>query len=241
MLRRRDEMKLKSKLVHVSFCRTSYGFATSVAFLRACRKVAMEDGGATERKSRRRTRVDYKLLDQGAPELEDSLPCSPPQLEEQQWSERRVQRAWRPRGAERATAPAAAASAGGSFAAPGTTSVALLVMQPWASLLATGAKTWELRGRRTHKRGRVALVASRTGGFVVGGATLVACHGPLSAAQLAASQALHRVPAAATVGRRYKEVWAWEFADGCKLAVPLRYDHPPGAVIWVNLAEPIAV
>jgi hypothetical protein len=115
------------------------------------------------------------------------------------------------------------------------------VKQPWASLLATGAKTWELRSSRTHKRGRVALVASRTGGWVVGGATLVACHGPLSAAQLAATQALHRVPETSTAGLRYKETYAWEFADAVELATPVRYNHPLGAVIWVALPEPVTV
>jgi hypothetical protein len=114
------------------------------------------------------------------------------------------------------------------------------VKQPWAGLLASGAKTWELRSRQTHKRGRVAIVASGTGGWVVGGATLVACHGPLSAAQLAATQALHRVPATATVGR-YKATYAWEFADAAELAAPVSYKHPAGAVIWVVLAEPVTV
>jgi hypothetical protein len=118
--------------------------------------------------------------------------------------------------------------------------IALLVKQPWVGLLASGAKTWELRGSRTHKRGRVALVASGTGGWVVGGATLVGCHGPLSAEQLAATQALHHVPPTATVGR-YKETYAWEFADATQLEAPVRYNHPAGAVIWVVLPEPVAV
>ena len=113
------------------------------------------------------------------------------------------------------------------------TSQGLLVRQPWASLLVSGAKTWELRGSRTHKRGRVAIVASRTGGWIVGGATLVACHGPLSPAQLVAAEALHRVPPGSTVGR-YKETYAWEFVDARKLVMPLRYTHPAGAVIWVQ-------
>jgi hypothetical protein len=71
---------------------------------------------------------------------------------------------------------------------------ALLVKQPWAGLLARGEKQWELRSRHTLTRGRVAFVASGTGGFIVGGATLVDCLGPLSRAELAAAGAQHRVP-----------------------------------------------
>ena len=127
-----------------------------------------------------------------------------------------------------------------SVASPSRTQLALLVRQPWASLLVSGAKTWELRSSRTHKRGRVAIVASRTGGWIVGGATLVACHGPLSPAQLVAAEALHRVPPGATLGR-YAETYAWEFADAAELAVPLSYNHPTGAVIWVALREAATV
>ena len=108
------------------------------------------------------------------------------------------------------------------------------------SLLCRGAKKWELLGRRTHKRGRVALVASGTGGWVVGGATLVNCHGPLTAAQLAATRALHCVPAGADVAG-YKDVYAWEFADAVELAAPVPYQHPHGAIIWVTLPEPLVV
>ena len=120
--------------------------------------------------------------------------------------------------------------------------MALLVREPWVSLLCQGTKTWELRGSRTLKLGRVALVASGTGGWVVGGATLVGCHGPLSATQLAAAEALHCVPGGgATSFRRYKEIFAWEFAHASRAEAPLRYEHPAGAVIWVNLPAPVVV
>jgi hypothetical protein len=41
--------------------------------------------------------------------------------------------------------------------------------------------------------------------------------------------------------RRYKTVYAWAFAHAEELAVPLRYDHPAGAVIWVNLTDQVEV
>ena len=182
---------------------------------------------------RRRSPVNYAAMDRGLPRSY-SMPCSPPQLAEK--GGRSGWRAKRPR-----AEPPLEASADELAVGPVATSLALLVREPWVSLLCRGEKTWELRGSRTHKRGRVALVSSGTGGWVVGGATLVACHGPLTAAQLAATEALHCVPAGGTAAGRYKTVYAWEFAAAAELACPLRYDHPSGAVIWVTLPEPVEV
>ena len=165
-----------------------------------------------------------------------SMPCSPPQRAEEDACGRRQKRARRRPRVLASEAPADDAC----VAAAGPTRLALLVKEPWVTLLCRGEKTWELRGSRTHKRGRVALVASRTGGWVVGGATLVACHGPLSPAQLAATEALHRVPQGASPGR-YAQTYAWEFAAPVELAAPVRYRHPAGAVIWVHLDTPVAV
>ena len=50
---------------------------------------------------------------------------------------------------------------------------------------------------------------------------------------------LHRVPVAAFArGPPYAATHAWVFQDAAPLPRPVRYDHPPGAVIWVNLDEP---
>ena len=170
--------------------------------------------------------VDYARLDRG--DLDE--PLGDP-------SEKRG----RKRAAAIAVAPASAPSPHGAVvAAAAATSRALLVKPPWAGLLCRGEKVWELRSRKTLVRGRVALVASGTGGYVVGGATLVACHGPLSEAQLEAAMGKHRVPATSTVGR-YAQTFAWEFADAAELAVPIKYTHPPGAIIWVALPAAVTV
>ena len=182
---------------------------------------------------RRRSPVNYAAVEHGLPRC-FSMPCSPPQRAEEEACPRRQKRARR-RSPKHVEAPA-----DDFCAAPGSTRVALLVKEPWVTLLCRGEKTWELRGARTHKRGRVALVASRTGGWVVGGATLVDCHGPLTPAELAATEALHRVPQGASPGR-YAQTYAWEFADATELAASVRYKHPAGAVIWVSLDRPVKV
>jgi len=43
---------------------------------------------------------------------------------------------------------------------------ALSVREPWASMIARGEKTLEIRSRRTHYRGPLAICASRGGGAV---------------------------------------------------------------------------
>jgi ASCH domain-containing protein len=43
---------------------------------------------------------------------------------------------------------------------------ALSVREPWASMIASGQKTIEVRSRRTHYRGPLAICASRGGGAV---------------------------------------------------------------------------
>ena len=152
-------------------------------------------------------------------------PCfTPPQLAEAAgrggWS---VEGAQQEEEAE-AIVPAALHFDRGLASGPGPTSVALLVREPWVSLLCQGTKTWELRGSRTPTRGRIALVSCGTGGFIVGGATLVACHGPLSTAELTAAESRHCAPnGAAATARRYAKsgVYAYEFAHAFRLAQPL--------------------
>ena len=185
---------------------------------------------------RRRSPMDHATLKDGPPRSY-SMPCSPPQTEEESGPRRK--RPSRQAASGKRQRPPPPDEAPAECDAPSATRLALLIKEPWVSLIGHGKKTWELRGRRTHKRGRVALVASRTGGWITGGATLVDCRGPLTQAQLAASEELHCVSGAAP--GRYRETYAWVFADALQLPQPVRYQHPPGAVIWVNLDTPVVV
>lgn len=42
----------------------------------------------------------------------------------------------------------------------------LVVRQPWATLMVTGSKPWEIRGSATRVRGPGAIAAGRTGTIV---------------------------------------------------------------------------
>ncbi len=55
----------------------------------------------------------------------------------------------------------------------------LIIKEPYTDLILSGVKTWEIRGSRTHKRGKIGLIKSGSG-TIIGEADLVDCIGPLS-------------------------------------------------------------
>jgi hypothetical protein len=111
----------------------------------------------------------------------------------------------------------------------------LLIRAPWIDKILDGSKTWEIRGSNTYKEGRIGLIESGTG-TVVGVAELVGVVGPLSLIELSANwrkagfdrdENLFMLP--------YKQTFAWVLQNPKRLRNPVPYNHPSGAVIWVNL------
>jgi len=111
----------------------------------------------------------------------------------------------------------------------------LLIKKPWLDEILDGAKRWEIRGSRTTRRGEIALIESGTG-TVVGTAELVDVIGPLDLRRLRDHAADAGFVAAALP---YTETYAWVLAGPRRLTRPVRYRHPPGAVIWVKLAPSV--
>jgi hypothetical protein len=112
---------------------------------------------------------------------------------------------------------------------------ALLIRTAPITKILAGTKTWEIRGTRTHKRGRIALVESGTG-TVVGVTEIVDAVGPLSATEFvrnAKRAGLSRTTRSR--GLPYARTFAWVLRHSRKLLKPVPYRHPPGAVIWVRL------
>ena len=112
----------------------------------------------------------------------------------------------------------------------------LVIRSPWIDMILSGDKTWEIRGSRTARRGRIALIQSGTK-TVVGVCDLIDVEGPLSMSKLLANQPKHRIPAARLRrdGMPYKRTFAWVLAHAARLPEPVAYEHPTGAVIWVDL------
>lgn len=111
---------------------------------------------------------------------------------------------------------------------------ALLIRHPWVDLILDGKKTWEIRGSRTAVRGIIGLIPSGSG-TVAGVCEVVDCIGPISAEvfrQNAAKAGMR--PTDVQLGR-YRNTYAWVLANAKPLERPVPYEHPYGAVIWVNL------
>jgi len=112
---------------------------------------------------------------------------------------------------------------------------ALIVDTPHVDRILSGQKTWELRTTGTKMRGRVALIRKGSG-TVVGTVVIRDCVGPLTESVMLENTAKHLVtPERIKSGEvaKYKHAWVLESAQA--LPRPIPYEHPNGAVIWVNL------
>uniref|UniRef100_Q027X5 ASCH domain-containing protein n=1 Tax=Solibacter usitatus (strain Ellin6076) TaxID=234267 RepID=Q027X5_SOLUE len=87
-------------------------------------------------------------------------------------------------------------------------------------MILDGLKTREIRGARTSVRGRVGLIASRSG-TVIGVCDLVDCVGPLSADEFRMNaKKAGMKPTEATLGY-YCQTFAWVVKNACRLERPL--------------------
>lgn len=109
---------------------------------------------------------------------------------------------------------------------------ALVIRDPWVSLILSGGKTWEMRRKDTARRGRIALIKSGSG-TIVGVADLVDVLGPFTDEEIVATMQHHQVP----VGQIGSWRRAWVLQDAQRLTIPVPYVHRVGAVDWVLLNE----
>jgi len=114
----------------------------------------------------------------------------------------------------------------------------LVIKRQFVDLILSGRKDWELRGSRSRIRGVIGLIESGSG-LVVGHATLADVVGPLSLAELKAS-ARHLGCRSNEISLYYAKTFAWVLTDAKRLARPVEYRHPQGAVIWVKLSRAVA-
>lgn len=112
----------------------------------------------------------------------------------------------------------------------------LIIRSPWIEKILDGTKCWELRKRPAKIRGRIALIRGGSG-LIVGTAELAGCIGPMSRDELRQEFEKHHAPDKALKELGYEKAYAWVLGSVCSLTPPVRYRHPSGAVIWVDLAE----
>ena len=113
---------------------------------------------------------------------------------------------------------------------------ALIVDEPWTSEILKGRKTWEMRRKNWSYRGLIGLIRKGSG-LVVGVVELVGCRPALGSLEAyAAAEDKHGIPPARQA-RAFANGWRipWELRSAQPLRTPVRYAHPSGAVITVNL------
>jgi len=109
----------------------------------------------------------------------------------------------------------------------------LIVREEPMSLILKGVKKWELRSKRCHIRGKIALITSGSG-TVVGTAEVVDCIGPLTVEQW--NNNLRRMGMSREdrikSKREIGDIYAWVIKSAKKLKKPVRYKHKPGVIKW---------
>jgi hypothetical protein len=110
----------------------------------------------------------------------------------------------------------------------------LLIRRPFIDQILAGKKVWEIRGSRTHKRGRIALIQSGSG-QIVGACEIVDCIGPLSLADLKRNARKTGDKPGEWKFKPYARPFAWVLKNAKRLRRPRPYRHPYGAIGWVKL------
>ena len=109
----------------------------------------------------------------------------------------------------------------------------------WAHQLVSGLKTWELRKKKTNKRGTVAVLLPAAGGMhqVVGVVTIVDCR-QRAWGELIANTTKHRVDDIARLQQYCStggSCYVWEVTGGQACVTPLYVPTKAGRQVWATL------
>lgn len=110
---------------------------------------------------------------------------------------------------------------------------ALVVRKNWLDLIFDQGKIWEMRSQSTKIRGRIGLIEAGSG-LIVGETTLVDCLPALDESGAQSSIDKHQVN---DLSLLEKWKYPWVLDGSVRYQEPIRYTHPPGAVIWVKLQD----
>ncbi len=128
--------------------------------------------------------------------------------------------------------------------------------QPWASLIAEGKKTVEVRSQVTKKIGeRIAIYASTSAwdkgtidvahnhlslcypyqyGAIIATAEIVGCRQYQSFPDFVQDEQNHRIPCASSMDIGPFGSYAWKLANVRKLETPIPFKMPKGCVVWAK-------
>ena len=111
----------------------------------------------------------------------------------------------------------------------------LIIRAPWIDYILKGEKTWEIRGSNTSVRGRVGLIKSGTGTVI--GTVEIKDSIELTLDDYRENSIKHGGDGQEALSLPYKRTYAWVLDQPSMFDEPFRYNHPMGAVIWVNLSK----
>lgn len=115
----------------------------------------------------------------------------------------------------------------------------LIIKSPYIDRILAGTKVWEMRSSATRVRGSIALI-KKGSGQVVGVANLVGVKGPLTKQDKLKTIDKHQISVdRLETGETDKWDTAWVLENAQPLKTPVHYQHPSGAVIWVNLDQAV--
>ena len=111
---------------------------------------------------------------------------------------------------------------------------ALIVKEPWATMIVTGKKTIELRTRRTTKIGEEIYIAKAGTKTLIGKVTIQKCSS-LTKDEYHLLKDKHK--AAGIYANR--QIYGWFLSNPVQFQQPIPYRHPQGAQMWVKLGHHI--
>ena len=110
------------------------------------------------------------------------------------------------------------------------TNKGLIIKKEWLDKIFDEGKVFEMRSTKTKIRGKIKLIESKSG-TIVGECDLIDCH-ELTDLEKVSEIENHKVYDLSLLDRWS---YAWHLSNPVRYEVPVPYQHPRGAVIWVNL------
>ena len=107
----------------------------------------------------------------------------------------------------------------------------LIIKEQWLNKIFSGDKTWEIRSSNTKIRGKIYLIQSGTkciyGECEIEDSIKLDLLTYQTTNKHCIARNLETLP--------YKNTYAWIISNAKKYKNPIPYNHPMGAVIWVNI------
>lgn len=112
---------------------------------------------------------------------------------------------------------------------------ALIIKKEWLDLILEGKKTFEVRSGNTKIRGKIGLIESGSG-LIVGECDLV---NSIIIDNNNIKDVLYKscISNPEIINNMYKNPHAWELNNFIRYNQPLKYKHPKGAIIWIDLKK----